>query len=340
MKLISRKKNRYTQYILYFLCLIVLIGSCKNDQSSETAPPPKVEKAKVPKFERDSAYAFIEKQLSFGPRVPNTEAHQQCKEWLVNTFERLGAKVIEQEFQAKAYTGDVLNGTNIIAQYKPAAQKRVLLAAHWDSRPFADSPLSEERQKEPILGADDGGSGVAVILEVARQLQSHPIDLGVDLVLFDLEDYGDSENHTPDSYALGSQYWSGNTHYSGKNKPRHAILLDMVGSKNARFPREYYSVQYARRTLDKVWSLAQKLGYSNYFVNENSGAISDDHFYVNTIANIPMIDIINRQPGTQTGFGEYWHTHNDDLDIIDKRTLRAVGQVMLAVIYRENSGEF
>lgn len=320
-----------------------MVSACQNDATDKAAsdsPPPVVNKVKVPRFERDSAFAFIEKQVSFGPRVPNTEAHQQCKEWLVEQFRSYGAKVIEQDFIATAYTGLKLNSTNIIAQYKPDAVKRVLLAAHWDSRPFADSPLSEERQEEAILGADDGGSGVAVLLEVARQLQQNPIDLGVDIVLFDAEDYGDSENHTPNSFALGSQYWSQNVHVSGQQRPRYGILLDMVGSKDARFPKEYYSTQFAPAIVDKVWKLAQSMGYGNYFVNETSGGIADDHYYVNTIARIPMIDIINRQPGTQTGFGAYWHTHDDDMDVIDKRTLRAVGQVMLAVLYREHNGEF
>jgi len=323
--------------------LLLTIAACGSDSSGESEsapPPPPVEKVKVPRFQRDSAFTFVEKQVNFCPRVPNTDAHRQCKEWLMAKLNSYGAKVIEQDFTATAYTGTRLNSTNIIAQFNPEAVKRVLLAAHWDTRPFADSPLSEERRKEPILGADDGGSGVAVLLEVARQLSENPISMGVDIVLFDAEDYGDSETHTPDSYALGSQYWSRNVHVSGNKRPKYGILLDMVGSKNARFPKEYYSTQFAPGVVNKVWKLAQAMGYGNHFVDQTSGAIADDHYYVNTIARIPMIDIINRQPGTQTGFGEYWHTHEDDMDVIDKRTLRAVGQVVLAVVYRENNGEF
>ena len=116
----------------------------------------------MPKFERDSALSYVAQQVAFGPRVPNSEEHRQAKGWLVEQFKKYGAKVMEQDFEAKAYTGDVLNATNVIAQFNPGAQKRILLAAHWDTRPFADSPISEERQDEPILGADDGGSGVAV----------------------------------------------------------------------------------------------------------------------------------------------------------------------------------
>lgn len=320
------------------LCTLLLFGC------GEEAPPAQQAATKdrlaVPKFERDSAYAYIERQLAFGPRVPNTEPHRQAKDWLVGQLKGFGAKVIEQDFEATAYTGTVLQGTNIIAQYQPEAQERILLAAHWDTRPFADSPINQERRDEPILGADDGGSGVAVLLEIARQLQAHPIDIGVDIVLFDAEDYGEGGGNNAESYALGAQYWSRNPHLSGAQRPQYGILLDMVGARGARFTKEYFSVQFAPDLVEKVWKLAQDMGYGNYFVNEQTGGITDDHYYVNTIARIPMIDIINRPIGTQTGFGEYWHTHDDDIEVIDKRTLRAVGQVVLAVLYGLHNGAF
>jgi glutaminyl-peptide cyclotransferase len=331
---------------LPLLCLSLALFSfgltgCKSDDAGQSAAdsPPAVPVA-VPKFERDSAYAFVAKQVSFGPRVPNTEAHRQCRQWLADQFRAYGAKVIEQNFQATAYTGEVLEATNIIAQYNPEATKRILLAAHWDTRPFADSPLSQERQEEPILGADDGASGVAVLLEIARQLQSNPLAMGVDIVLFDAEDYGESGGGKAETYALGAQHWSRNMHVGGKQRPKYGILLDMVGAKDARFPKEYFSMQYAPQVVNKVWKLAQDMGYGNYFVNDPGGGVMDDHYFVNTIAGLPMIDIINRPVGTETGFGEYWHTHDDDLDIIDPRTLRAVGQVVLAVVYREANGTF
>ena len=336
------RSNKILVPLVLSALLLAALSSCQSDgsgQSSAEEAPPK-EKVSVPKFERDSAYAFVEQQVAFGPRVPNTEAHQKCKQWLTGQFKSYGAKVIEQDFQPTAYTGTVLKATNIIAQFNPDANKRIVLAAHWDSRPFADSPLSEERRDEPILGADDGGSGVAVLLEVARQLQAHPIEMGVDLVLFDAEDYGESGGERAETYALGSQYWARNLHVSGKQRPKYGILLDMVGARGARFPQEYYSVQFAPQVVRKVWKLAQNMGYGNYFVNDSGGGITDDHYFVNTIANIPMIDIINRQPGAQAGFGEHWHTHNDNMDIIDPRTLRAVGQVLLAVVYREANADF
>ena len=320
-----------------FIALLLLSG-CKSEPTTETAPPER-KKVTVPRFEKDSAYHYVEQQLAFGPRVPNSEAHQQCKDWLVSKFKGFGADVIEQDFQADAYTGEKLDGTNIIAQFNPKSSRRILLAAHWDSRHIADSPLSTERQAEPILGADDGGSGVGVLLEVARQLQANPIELGVDIVLFDLEDYGESGSDNANSWALGSQYWSRNLHVRGY-RPEYGILLDMVGSKGARFTKEKFSMDAAPNVVNKVWKLAQNMGYGNHFINENGGGVTDDHYFVITIARIPMIDIINRPIGSQTGFGDYWHTHNDDIDVIDKNTLRSVGQVMLAVVYREDGGIF
>lgn len=325
-----------------FYCFIIgiLLSSCKTDNAGESTVEDTPKKTyAVPKFERDSALAYVQAQVDFGPRVLQTAAHDSCRDWMVQKFESFGATVIAQDFKANVYTGESFDATNIIAQYNPGAKKRILLAAHWDSRHQADSPLSQERQGEAILGADDGGSGVAVLLEVARQLQANPIDMGVDIILFDAEDYGESGTNNTESWGLGSQYWSRNFHTKGY-RPKYGILLDMVGSKGARFPIEQFSARYAPQVVQKVWKLAQSMGYNNYFVQADGGAVTDDHYFVNTIAKIPMIDIINRPVNSQTGFGRYWHTHNDDMGIIDKRTLRAVGQVVLAVIYREASGTF
>lgn len=330
------------------LTLIILglgLVACQSDKSAETQQKAPAS-VKVPRFERDSAYAFVARQVEFGPRVTNSDAHKACREWVVDKFKTYGATVIEQKFQSKAYTGTMLNGVNIIAQYNPQIKSRIVLAAHWDSRPFADSPLSKEGRDQPILGADDGASGVGILIEIARQLQANPIDMGVDLVLFDAEDYGESkENYASQeeerqsvySWGLGAQYWSRNPHVSGY-RPRYGILLDMVGARGARFSKESYSLRFAPDVVNKIWTLAQNMGYSNYFVEEDGGGVTDDHFFVNTIAGFPMIDIINRPLGATTGFGDHWHTHSDNMEVIDRQTLRVVGQVLLAVLYREAGG--
>jgi len=325
------------------LCAVLLFAACQDGAKSGTsaAIQEREDDFSMPRFERDSAFAFVEKQVSFGPRVTNSEGHQAAKAWLVQKLESYGAKVIQQDFQAEAYTGETLNGTNIIARFNPESNKKILLGAHWDTRHVADSPLSDERQDEPILGADDGGSGVAVLLEVARQLHENPIDMGVDIILFDAEDYGEPrdfeiEEQGKTYYCLGSQHWAENPHATDHE---YGILLDMVGAKNARFAKEQYSNRIAPNLINKIWQLAQDMGYSNYFTSTVGAPVTDDHIFVNQ-AGVPMIDIINQRPDGETQFADYWHTHEDDMDIIDSRTLRAVGQVVLAVIYREASGTF
>ncbi len=320
--------------VLIFVCCFSL--SCKEDKP-ETPPPPRKE-VKVPKFDRDSSYVFVEKQVNFGPRVTNTAEHTACKDWLVGKFESFGAEVIEQDFKATAYTGTVLNGTNIIAQYNSQNKNRILLAAHWDSRPIADHDPDEANHDKPVLGADDGASGVGVLLEIARQLKSNPIDLGVDIILFDAEDYGEAKGES-DSWCLGSQHWGKNLHKSGY-RANFGILLDMVGAENARFTMDGTSMHFAPTFMRKVWKLAQAMGYGTYFISEQTSILVDDHYFINPLTGIPTIDIINRPMNSKTGFGDYWHTVNDDMTVIDKRTLRAVGQTVLAVVYRENNGTF
>lgn len=338
------------KFRMLFFYSLLLLAACGNDQTTEaghtTDNMSEKTEVKIPGFDRDSAYQFVADQVAFGPRVVNSEAHEQMKAWLVQKMSAFGATVIEQPFQARAYTGENLRATNIIAQYNPGTPNRILLAAHWDSRPFADSPINTDRRDEPILGADDGGSGVAVLMEVARQLQAAPIDLGVDIIFFDAEDFGQSKEEYANeaeqrasvfSYGLGAQHWSRNKH-TGVNY-KYGILLDMVGAKNAYFPKEEYSRYYAGPVVEKIWKLAQSMGYGNYFSDVEGGGVTDDHFFVNTIAGIPMVDIINLPPDSENkSFPDHWHTHNDNLNVIDKRTLRAVGQVLLAVLYREYNG--
>ncbi len=335
--------------IIFFLPLVFLAFSCNNDTAGTQVQEPPTEAVPVPPFDRDSAYAYIEKQLSFGPRALGMPGHQACKEWLAEKLASFGATVIEQDFQAEVYTGDVFPATNIIGQFNPESTTRILLAAHWDTRHIADSDLATERREEPIPGADDGASGVGVLLEIARQLGQNPIDMGVDIIFFDAEDYGQDTKEGEqisqaeaerrrNTWALGAQHWSRNPHVNRKNV-EYGILLDMVGAEGARFPKEGVSMAFARPVVEKVWKLAKQMGYSNYFVDQQAGEVIDDHYFVNTIARIPMIDIIHKPVETETGFGPHWHTHNDDIGIIDKRTLRAVGQLVTAVVYRENNGQ-
>jgi len=329
-------------YILV-VSVLLLASSCQPDSNTSTstatqpAPPP-AKNMKIPKFDRDSAYQFVAAQVAFGPRVPNMASHTACKNYLAGKLAAFGATVIEQDFKAQAYTGTTLNATNIIGQFNPSAKKRIVLAAHWDSRHIADYDPEESNKHKPVLGADDGASGVGVLLEVARQLGANPIEnLGVDIIFFDAEDHGNDSGEDRDSWGLGSQHWSRNFHVSDY-KATYGILLDMVGAKNARFAIEGTSATYAPNIVKKVWNLARGMGYSDYFSDQNVGGITDDHYFVNTIARIPMIDIINLPTDSGQTFVKHWHTTNDTMENIDKRTLRAVGQVVLAVLYNEAMG--
>ncbi|NND31384.1 MAG: M28 family peptidase, partial [Saprospiraceae bacterium] len=292
-----------------FLLFAIYLGlsACKSDEpASNSSEPQSPINVIVPAFNRDSALAYVEKQVNFGPRNLGSEGHEACKDWIVSKLNEFGLNVEEQAFTANLYTGESFPATNILASINPAMAKRVVLAAHWDTRHIAEKEPDVQRRAEAIPGADDGASGVAVLLEIARTLQANPIDLGVDFVFFDAEDHGDN-NGQSDTWCLGSQYWSRNL--PAANRPQYGVLLDMVGSKGASFPKEAISVNYANTIVEKVWSLAQSMGYGHYFVNKKVPSITDDHLFVNQLAGLPMIDIINH---TGNSFGSYHNTHGDD----------------------------
>jgi len=282
----------------------------------------------IPSYQADSAYEYVAKQLEFGPRVPNTGSHINCGQWLGEFLEAQGGKLIRQTALLQAFNGDQLAAQNIIAQFNPEAKKRIMLSAHWDTRPFAEQ--DSVRKNEPIPGANDGASGVAVLLEISRLLKLNPPKIGVDIFLWDAEDYGNPG--TVNSYSLGAQYWANNQH-TPNYSPQFGINLDMVGAEGAEFYKEGNSMQYASAIVEKVWLSARRQGYGSMFTHVRSNAVTDDHLYINTLAQIPCIDIIDQRAGA--GFFKHWHTHQDDLDIISKETLKAVGQTVLDLIYRE-----
>ena len=321
--------------ILLFFFLL-LIWSCSGDKTSDTLQEPIVYRD-APEFLADSAYFYIQKQVDFGPRVPNTEGHKKTKTWLIEKLAGFGLEVQSQDFQAKTYDNLTWNLSNIIASYNPSAKKRVLLAAHWDTRRMADKDT--ERMNEPIDGANDGGSGVGVLLEIARSISSSELkpEIGIDFIFFDGEDDGEPEqanyrNSSQIWWCLGSQHWSKNPHRPGYSA-YYGILVDLVGAKGARFYREGYSMRYAKNIVNKVWNFASELGYSDFFINRDSPEIIDDHVFVNKDAGIPMINIVEFSP--DYGFGHYHHTHADNMDLIDKRTLKAVGQTVMFTLYQE-----
>jgi hypothetical protein len=321
---------------IFLFILIVFAGCSSEPQPKKTNPKKPKAKIEIPTFNADSAYYYVEKQVSFGPRVISSKAWENCAIWLENKFLQYTPNVVVQEAPTTTYDGKQHTLKNIIASFSPEKNNRIALFAHWDSRHIADHDT--ENQDNPILGANDGGSGVGVLIELARQFSIKNPKIGIDIILFDAEDYGQPENSgypiMQDSWCLGSQHWSKNPH-KANYFARYGILLDMVGGKDATFKHEEFSRYFASNILQKVWRKANRLGYGNYFLFENSNQVLDDHYYVNTILGIPTIDIIEHDHSTETNFNKHWHTHADDMNNIDKNTLKAVGQTLLEVLYRE-----
>ncbi|MBR1414741.1 MAG: M28 family peptidase [Prevotella sp.] len=335
---------------LSLIASCLLLAACGGTQKSSTVATAASSEQQAtpigPVFSADSAFAFCQQQCDFGPRTMNSEAHEHCGQWIVGQFERFGLHITEQRATLKGFDGTPLLSNNIIASYRPEQADRILICAHWDSRPWADNDPNPDNHRKPVMAANDGASGVAVMLELARLLAEntdyvateqqapvYPLEVGIDFVCFDAEDWGD-DGHA-NSWALGAQHWAAHPHKQGY-KARYGILLDMVGGQGARFYREAYSAYYAPQVVDRVWKAAAVAGYSSFFTNQDGGAITDDHGPVNEVAKIPCIDIIPYYPDCrESSFGPTWHTVSDDMQHIDRSTLKAVGQTLVQVLWSE-----
>ena len=315
--------------------MILLCGACGN--KSKTSSLNTETTVVTTAFNADSCYAFCAKQCDFGPRTMNSEAHELCGQWIVEKFRSYGMEVTEQRATLMGFDDTPLQGNNIIARYQPQLSNRILLCAHWDSRPWADNDPDPANHTKPVMAANDGASGVAVMLEVARVLCADTcrLPIGIDFVCFDAEDWGTED--VSESWALGAQYWSETfKQQPSAAKPRYGILLDMVGGFGARFYQERLSLHYAPQVVERVWKSASIAGYSSFFPQEKGGGITDDHGPVNEVAGIPCIDIIPYYPDCmESSFGPTWHTINDDMQHIDRGTLKAVGQTLIQVLYTE-----
>jgi len=339
---------KYVSFCLF--TLLLFMTSCGTTKKSQQNSQPVVNI----EFNADSAYAFCAAQCAFGPRTMNSEAHERCLQWIQQKFQDYGCQVTLQQADLRGYDGTILKSTNIIARQPSAISRqpssRILVCAHWDSRPWADNDPDSANWRKPVMAANDGASGVAVMLELARLLQQHDsARVAVDFVCFDAEDWGVpqwSDEVDADSWALGAQHWAASyasapvpaASTAGESQPSYdyAILLDMVGGQGAKFYHEYYSLQYARPVVEKVWQAASAAGYGSFFPSKDGGGVTDDHIPVNEKAHIPCIDIINHYPDCeQSSFGPTWHTVNDDMQHLDKNTLQAVGQTLVQLIYSD-----
>ncbi len=321
------------KYILFSFALIFL-SACNNkpvvNNTNTHKDITETKKQVVVNFDENGAYDFIQKQVDFGPRVPGTKEHLACYNYLVEVLKPLADTMYFQNTFATTFDKKTIPVKNIIAAFNTPKETRIILCAHWDTRPFADQDTKDKDM--PILGANDGGSGVGVLLQIAKNLSIQKPEIGIDIILFDSEDWGDATGGVEDSYCLGSQAWGKAPHIRGY-KADFGILLDMVGAPNATFGNEGYSMQNANTALSIVWQAAASAGYDNYFRNFETNRITDDHYYVWKNTGIPTIDIIHHDQNSRNGFGEYWHTHNDNMNAIDKKTLKAVGQTLVNVIY-------
>ena len=326
--------KKFRKYSVFLSGLVLLIGlvSCSKQQAAIERPA----------FCADTAYAYVERQMTFGPRVPNSKAHNDCAVWMIQQLRAHGAKVELQRGEMPDYRGNMQQIYNIIAHFSTpeiASRPRILLGAHYDTRPWCDEEADYADRYYNVPGANDGASGVGVLMEIGRQLGMRIADstlrTPVDIILFDCEDMGTPRFYTgkerEDTWCLGSQLWA--TNYSRQPADIHyrfGIVLDMVGAPDASFPREMYSTQYAHNYQQQIWRAAEQLGYGALFNQQQSYPITDDHYYVNYIAGIPCVDIIHYDIRNATGFASWWHTRNDDMTNISRQTLQAVGEVVMS----------
>lgn len=320
-------------FLPFLLLLSVALTGCKNQNQASAGQDTDTIAVTQVQFNADSAYASVVAQCDFGPRVPGSAAHDRCGDYIVSRFKALGLSVSEQRADQKAWDGKVLHTRNIIAAYRPELADRIIICTHWESRPWADADPDSSLHREPVMAANDGASGVAVMLEVARKLEELKPELGIDFICFDSEDYGmpywaETDDVADGSdWCLGSQYWAAHPHVPGY-KARFGILLDMVGGRDARFCFEGISMRYASEVMVHVWDAAGRAGASQLFLAEQGGYAQDDHVPMNEVAGIPTIDIIPYVEGEHT-FGATWHTTQDTPENISRETLKGVGQTLL-----------
>jgi len=297
--------------IILTISTISILSSCNNA---------------VPNFDKGNAFRYLVEQCEFGPRNPGSNGYKQCLDYLQNTLSGFADTILLQPFVLDDFVNEKsYDLTNIIARFKVDEPEQLLIGAHWDTRPWADEDPVPEKRNDPIIGANDGASGVAVILELARILNASPPPIGITLVLFDGEDMGRSG--TPKSYAQGSLAFAKDLPIE---KPDEAIILDMIGDAELHIPIERYSYQQNRQLVKKLWSLAKGLSL-DAFESRIEYSIYDDHVPLWAEAKIPAVDIIDfNYPNSYTN---YWHTTQDLPENCSAESLGQVGTLLVHYIY-------
>ena len=276
-------------------------------------------------FDGGRAFSYVEQQMQFGPRIPNTPAHERTGDWILAQLRARADTIGVQAITHVTRRGDTLHLRNFFARFRPAAAERVLFLAHWDTRPHADQSANLGQQRLPVPGANDGASGVAVLLGVADALKAKPPAVGVDLLFVDGEDYGDFTKDSTD-VLIGSRYFA--AHQPPGYPPLFAVLFDMVGDKDLRIGYEGNSQAFAPEVVDRVWRTANELGYERYFIPQVESTLIDDHVALQK-AGIHAIDVVdfNYGPGNS-----YWHTTEDTIDKVSAASLKVVGDVAVALV--------
>jgi hypothetical protein len=307
-----RRSNQFTVLsALSVLSVFSALTSCRE----KTRPPRE--------FDGQTAFGYIEKQIGYGPRIPGTKAHEQMAGWLDSTLRQRADTVVVQSWNHVTAKGDTLRLRNLVARFNPSAEKRILFLAHWDSRPTADSPQSRDSTK-PVLGANDGGSGVALLLGVADVLKRAPPAIGVDLLFVDGEDYGDFTK-APNDVLIGSRYYG--AHQLPGPKPLYAVLFDLIADKDLQIYQEGNSLVGAPEVVELVWDTAKDLGYGGYFIASPRHTLIDDHLELQK-AGIRAIDVVDFDYPA-------WHTVYDTIDKVSSASLQVVGDVATALVRRE-----
>ena len=302
----TKQKSLYILNIFLFWMVAGAL-SC----SGQSAPP----------FDEQSAFNYLVKQCDFGPRNPGSVGHENCKDYLIKELRKFAERVSEQPFQHTfGPNRQTATMTNIIANFNLSNSDRILLCAHWDTRPWADHDDNPEKSNTPIIGANDGASGVAVLLEIARIIRTNIPKYGVDIILFDAEDCG-NEGET-NSWAVGSQEFA--KHKDPRYHPRYGILVDLIGDADLQIYQEQYSLNYAPDLVEKVWLKAEELGIIE-FIPSPKYMVNDDHLPLLDVG-IPCIDIIDFDY-------PYWHTTQDTPDKCSPESLGKVGRVVLSLLY-------
>jgi hypothetical protein len=327
------------KYILFAVMASMLVA-CGGRSGRNIGGPDTITLAPCPTFNADTCMKYIQEQCNFGPRVTGSKEADLCRQYIAEQFRRFGAVVEEQQADVTLWDGKVLPACNIIAKLNPDNTDRVIVCAHWDSRPWADNDEDEKNHRTPVLAANDGASGVAMMMEICRLLQQTPIKVGIDFICFDAEDMGtpqwaETEESTSETWCLGSKFWAERAREEGY-RARYGVLLDMVGGRGSVFPPEKVSQDYAQPIASLFVRLGNQLGYGHYFpLNREGGFLMDDHVNINRIARVPCIDVVPNFTDGPSSFGPTWHTVNDTPENIDTNVLEAVGQTLTQLIYNE-----